>query len=60
MHQLLLDLSPQPRNEQLVAPAALAVHRDADAVIRDQPGDDGGREQDNFTDHRNTKLLNGF
>ena len=39
VHLLVLDRAPQPLDEHVVSPAALAVHRDADAVAHQQAGE---------------------
>ena len=41
VHLLVLDRAPQPLDEHVVAPPALAVYRHGDALIREQPA--GGR-----------------
>src|SRR4051794_14996595 len=41
---LVLDRAPHPFDEDVVAPAALAVHRDADAVFVQQSGERATRE----------------
>ena len=41
---LVLDRAPHPFDEHVVAPASLAVHRDADAVPVEQPGELAARE----------------
>ena len=37
VHVLVLDRAPQPLDEHLVSPAALAVHWDVDAVVGERP-----------------------
>src|SRR5450432_2783985 len=41
---LVLDRAPHPFDEYVVAPASLAVHRDADAVPVEQSGELAARE----------------
>ncbi len=41
---LVLDRAPHPFDEHVVAPAALAVHRDADAVAMEQPSELAARK----------------
>ena len=36
VHLLIFDAAPQPLNEHVVAPCALAVHADGDAVAGEQ------------------------
>ena len=36
---LVLDRAPHPLDENVIAPTALAVHRDADAVLLQQAGE---------------------
>ena len=43
-HALVLQRAPQPLDERVVAPLALAVHRDADAARRQLPGPRRGGE----------------